>query len=87
MADDFERRKKLIATIRQFRLIDDTYFNMFMEDNAPCMELFLRLILKNPALHVEEIRTNEVFENRQTWGDEDVRIDGEIDGRRPRGEL
>lgn len=63
MTDDLERRKKLIATIQQFRLIDDTYFNMFMEDNAPCMELFLRLILKDPALHVEEIQTQREVSN------------------------
>ena len=61
--DDMERKAKIINTIRQFRLIDDTYFNMFMEDNIPCMELFLRLILSNPTLRVERIQTQREVSN------------------------
>lgn len=62
MTDD-QDRSKLLEVIRHFRLIDDTYFNMFMEDNIPCMELFLRLILNNPTLHVESIQTQREVSN------------------------
>lgn len=35
-----------VKRIQELRLIDDTFFNAFMEDNAKDMELFLRVILE-----------------------------------------
>ena len=58
-----EKRKKLLETIQGFRLIDDTYFNTFMEDNFEGMGLFLRIILQDPALHVTEIQTQREVSN------------------------
>lgn len=58
-----EKRKKLLETIQGFRLIDDTYFNTFMEDNFEGMGFFLRIILQDPALHVTEIQTQREVSN------------------------
>lgn len=62
MQDD-KTRAKLLETIQKFRLIDDTYFNAFMEDNFVGMELFLRIILQAPALSVKEIQTQREVSN------------------------
>lgn len=62
MADDKDR-SKLIETIQHFRLIDDTYFNAYMDDNTKGMRLFLRVILNEPALEVLDIQTQREVSN------------------------
>ena len=62
MADDKDR-SKLIETIQHFRLIDDTYFNAYMDDNTKGMRLFLRVILNDPALEVLDIQTQREVSN------------------------
>ena len=56
-------RERLIETIRHFRLIDDTYFNNFMDDNYVCMQLMLRVILDDPTLEVQHIQTQREVAN------------------------
>ena len=56
MAEDKDR-SKLIEKIQHFRLIDDTYFNNFMDDNFSGMQLFLRIIMEDSELEVLRIQT------------------------------
>jgi len=56
-------RSDYIERIKKLRLIDDTFFNAFMEDNAKDMELFLRIILKDAALKVMGIQTQREVSN------------------------
>lgn len=62
MANDKDR-SKLIETIQHFRLIDDTYFNNFMDDNFSGMRLFLRIIMDDPKLEVLRIQTQREVSN------------------------
>ncbi len=62
MAEDKDRLK-LIEAIQKFRLIDDTYFNAFMDGNDSGMELFLRIILQDPSIKVLEIQTQREVSN------------------------
>ena len=48
-------RARLVETIQHFRLIDDTYFNVFMEDNYDDMGLFLRIILSDPTIKLVSV--------------------------------
>jgi len=56
-------RSDYVKRIQELRLIDDTFFNAFMEDNAKDMELFLRVILGDAALRVEDIQTQREVSN------------------------
>ena len=62
MANDKDR-SKLIETIQHFRLIDDTYFNNFMDDNFTGMRLFLRIIMEDSKLEVLRIQTQREVSN------------------------
>ena len=61
--DDEKDRSDDIKRIQGFRLIDDAYFNTFMEDNAQDMELFLRIILEDSTLKVTSIQTQREVSN------------------------
>ena len=56
-------RARLIETIRHFRLIDDTYFNNFMDDNYVCMQLMLPIILDDSTLELQHIHTQREVAN------------------------
>ena len=56
-------RARLVETIQHFRLIDDTYFNVFMEDNYDDMGLFLRIILSDPTIKLVSIQTQREVSN------------------------
>lgn len=56
-------RRKLIETIQNFRLIDDTFFNIYMDGNKSGMELFLRLILDDASIQVKELLTQREVPN------------------------
>ena len=62
MADEKDR-SKLIETIQHFRLIDETYFNNFMDDNFTGMRLFLRIIMEDSKLEVLRIQTQREVSN------------------------
>jgi len=62
MADNKDRAK-LIDIIQHFRLIDDTYFNNFMDDNFSGMQLFLRIIMEDSKLEVLRIQTQREVSN------------------------
>lgn len=54
-----------LERIRRFRLMDDDFMTKCFEDNIPCTELMLRIILEEPELVVEEVRTQVFVENLQ----------------------
>lgn len=63
LASEKGRSFDYVERIQGLRLIDDTFFNAFMEDNTKDMELFLRIILKDPALKVDHIQTQREVSN------------------------
>lgn len=52
-----QERQKLIETIKDFRLIDDTYFNIYMDGNPQDMQFILRIIENDPGLEVIDLYT------------------------------
>ncbi len=52
-----------LERLRNFRLLDDDFFTKCFEGDTACMELVLRIILEEPDLHVEEVRTQVFVEN------------------------
>ena len=51
-----ERTEELLEILRNFRLLDDTFFSQCFDGNTECTELILRIILDMPDLKV--LRTN-----------------------------
>ena len=52
-----------LARIRQFRLIDDTFFAVCFENRPDLMEFVLRIILDKDDLHVTEMKTQYSIRN------------------------
>ena len=58
-----QERQELLETIRNFRLIDDTYFNIYMDGNPRDMEFILRIIENDPGLQVIDLYTQREVPN------------------------
>lgn len=56
-------RQKMLEAIKEFRLIDDTFFNCCIDGDIPSMEELLRGIYSNPTLAVKEMHTQEEVPN------------------------
>ena len=54
--NNHERTEELLEILRNFRLLDDTFFSECFDGNTECTELILRIILDMPDLKV--LRTN-----------------------------
>ena len=54
--NNHERTEELLEILRNFRLLDDTFFSQCFDGNTECTELILRIILDMPDLKV--LRTN-----------------------------
>ena len=54
--NNHERTQELLEILRNFRLLDDTFFSECFDGNNECTELILRIILDMPDLKV--LRTN-----------------------------
>ena len=54
--NNHERTEELLEILRNFRLLDDTFFSQCFDGNTECTELILRIILGMPDLKV--LRTN-----------------------------
>lgn len=48
---------KIIQTVQNYCLLDDIFFNCFMENNIPCMEYILRIIMDIGDLIVKSVET------------------------------
>lgn len=60
---DTLKRQDFLDAIREFRLIDDTFFNSCFEGQPECMELLLRIVLRKPKLRVAEMYTQKEVPN------------------------
>ena len=59
-----ERNEEMyLDRIKRLRLMDDTFFNSCFDDNIPCMELLLRIVLNNDRLRVTEVITQHSVPN------------------------
>ena len=54
--NNHERTEELLEILRNFRLLDDTFFSQCFDGNTECTELILRIILDMTDLKV--LRTN-----------------------------
>ena len=52
-----------LETIKKFRLMDDTFFNICFADNKECIEQILQVILEMPKLKVLEVITQNAVPN------------------------
>ena len=64
---------KKLRRIQGFRLMDDRFMRACLEDNIPCVQLVLRIILDKPDLTVLSARTQHPLESlrgtRSVWLD------------------
>ena len=61
------RRIKIISMetreqIKQLSLMNNAFMNLALEDNIPCVEEMLRVILSKPDLVVKTARTQKMFQ-------------------------
>ena len=62
----------ILEKIKQLRLIDDSMFNVALNNNIECVELILQIILNDDKLKVEEVTTQYTIPNILSHG---VRFD------------
>ena len=58
-----EDRAEYLALIQQFRLIDDTFFNVCFDNNIEGMQLLLRIFLDRDDLIVRHVVTRQSADN------------------------
>lgn len=58
-----ERREEMLASIRDFSLIDDTFFHTCLSGSKEGMQYILRIILRKPKLVVLKMHTQEDVPN------------------------
>ena len=52
-----------LQRLKNFRLIDDDFFNKCFEENIDCIQLILQIVLDMPDLKVLDVRTQVFVEN------------------------
>ena len=81
LIDEAERElqhQEDLQRIRGFRMIDDDFMNVVFDDNVEGTELLLRIILDNPTINVNSVKTQRVVKNllgRDVWLDIDANDD------------
>ena len=81
LIDETERElqhQEDLQRIRGFRMIDDDFMNVVFDDNVEGTELLLRIILDNPTINVNSVKTQRVMKNllgRDVWLDIDANDD------------
>ena len=60
-----EQRAEDLQRLRGFRLMDDDFMSKCFEDNIPCTELVLSIVLGRDDLKVESVRTQYAIANLQ----------------------
>ena len=61
--NDKASRAKTLERIRAFRLIDDDFMQVCFQENIPCTELVLRIIMGKPDLKVLSVRTQKLLKS------------------------
>ena len=64
---------KHVQRIREFRLMDDLFMQVFLHDNIPCVQLILRIILDKPDLIVVSAKTQHPLQSLH--GKRSLRLD------------
>ena len=59
----FRRIRQYLEAIKNFRLIDDTFFSTFFDNNESDVEYILRIIMEKPDLKVLKVQTQKSVEN------------------------
>lgn len=55
----------IMQTINEFCLLDDAFMTKVFENNIPCTELVLRIILEDDKIKVKQVRTQSKLKNLQ----------------------
>ena len=63
--------EKYLETIKEFRLIDDTFFSTCLDNNEEDVEYILRIILDKPNLKVLKYGTHIIYVNGSYKDDSD----------------
>ena len=50
-------RQENIENLQSFCLFDDTYMTRFFDENIPCTEFVLRILMNKPDLRVEKTKS------------------------------
>ena len=53
----------MLARIQQFTLMDDDFMTVFFDNDIPCTEYVLRIIMENDTLRVESVKTQYGIKN------------------------
>ena len=53
---------KIREEIRKLSLMNNYFMNLALEDNIPCVEEILSVILGRTDLHVKSVRTQKMFQ-------------------------
>ena len=57
------KRQKILAKIQEFTLMDDDFMTAFFDNDIPCTQYVLRLILQNDSLLVKSVKTQYGIKN------------------------
>lgn len=60
---EFDPPKKYLELIEQFRLIDDTFFDICLDGSTECMQLLLRIFFSREDIIVKEVATQRSAQN------------------------
>lgn len=65
MSEQYLITEDKLRTLREFRLMDDTFMAKFFEKQPECTELLLHIILENESIHVSEVIAQCSIQNLQ----------------------
>ena len=57
------KQQKILAKIQEFTLMDDDFMTVFFDDDIPCTEYILRIIMENDSLCVKSVKTQYSIKN------------------------
>ena len=63
-----DQREEDLQRIRGFRLMDDDFMAKCFEDDIPCTELVLSIVLERSDLKVESVRTQYEIATQRSAG-------------------
>ena len=58
-----KKHEEDLERLRNFRLFDDDFMTACLDNNLPCTELILRILLNQPDLQVSDVHTQVFVEN------------------------
>lgn len=60
-----ERQQRILAKIQEFTLMDDVFMTVAFDNDIPCTQFVLRIIMENDMLIVKSVKTQYEIKNLQ----------------------